>query len=259
MDRDRHRLRARVLIDAEIDDEWNVILRLATGGSNSATSTNQTLDDNFTKKRIWLDLAYFDYHPITKDGLNVFGGKMKNPFYSTGKNQLIWDSDVNPEGLAARYSIKHSIGDINFVCGGFWLDEKKVKEDATMLGVQAYLKQDDIVVGVSRYNYSNLGDDRNSNLNTIELFSEYGPLYASWASGSYLIGAKVSKDKVSIGYDYRELDDDAVHKSFDESDFIGKRGHKLYSTYSFSKKVKAGIIWYQTDQRIIQVDLKLKF
>ncbi len=31
---------------------------------------------------------------------------MKNPFLAVGRNQMIWDHDLNPEGLAAQYSRK---------------------------------------------------------------------------------------------------------------------------------------------------------
>ena len=83
--RDRNRIRARLKMNAKINDEWDAILRLASGSSDSPTSTNQTLgdssSDSFSSKEIWLDWAYADYHPESMPGLNVLLGKMVNPFY----------------------------------------------------------------------------------------------------------------------------------------------------------------------------------
>ena len=68
--RDRNRIRARLKMEARINDEWNAIFRLASGSSDSPTSTNQTLgdsaSDSFSSKEIWLDWAYADYHPVWK-------------------------------------------------------------------------------------------------------------------------------------------------------------------------------------------------
>src|SRR5690606_26026733 len=48
-ERHRHRIRGRIKMSTKVNDQTDVILRLATGGigTSSATSTNQTLDDGF--------------------------------------------------------------------------------------------------------------------------------------------------------------------------------------------------------------------
>ncbi len=99
--RRRNRIRARLGFKAKVNEEWDAIFRIASGSTDTPTSTNQTLDGAFESKDLWLDLAYADWHPESYPGLNVYLGKMKNPFYRVGKNQLIWYSDVNPEGGAA--------------------------------------------------------------------------------------------------------------------------------------------------------------
>ena len=40
-------------------------------------------------------------------GLKLIGGRWRNP--GSAKTELIWDDDVNPEGVAAQYS--HKFGD----------------------------------------------------------------------------------------------------------------------------------------------------
>jgi hypothetical protein len=160
--RRRNRIRARLGFKAKVNEEWDAIFRIATGSSDSPTSTNQTTDGAFESKDLWLDLAYADWHPEKFSGLNVFMGKMKNPFYRVGKNQLIWDGDVNPEGIAASYkwSLNGST-EATVVGGGFWLDEREADADAGYFGIQAMLKHkfDDgshLLGGLSYYDIGNI-------------------------------------------------------------------------------------------------------
>ena len=91
--------RFRVRVGAKktwLDKRLEVGIRLASGSSDDPTSTNQTFTDNFSEKNIWLDLAYAKYQPQAIKGFTAVGGKMKNPFVHTN---MIWDSDVNPEGV----------------------------------------------------------------------------------------------------------------------------------------------------------------
>ena len=100
--RHRNRIRARAMISAILNDEWDVALQLGTGESDvleddvfpDPISGNQTLKQFSSRKDIWLDLAFVDYHPGAIEGLNVIGGKMKHPFRKVGKNQLIYDNDL---------------------------------------------------------------------------------------------------------------------------------------------------------------------
>ncbi|MHC4728684.1 MAG: putative porin [Planctomycetota bacterium] len=161
-ERRRNRIRARLGFKAEINDEWDTIFRIATGSSDTATSTNQTLDDSFEEKDLWLDLGYAAWHPEGCPDLNVFMGKMKNPFYAVGKNQLIWDGDVNPEGGAASYEFVLDDATMATLVGGaFWLNERDTDADAGYFGVQGRLKHEFdggnyLVCGVSFYDIGNI-------------------------------------------------------------------------------------------------------
>ena len=104
--KDRQRIRARLGAYTEINPQVNTGIRIATGGGDDARSTNQDLDNYFEKKQLWLDQAYIDYHPTAVKDLHLIGGKMPQPWVSMG--DVIWDSDINPEGLAATY--KHNLG-----------------------------------------------------------------------------------------------------------------------------------------------------
>lgn len=73
---DRERVRARVGFYSEINPQVDAGVRVATGSSADARSTNQSLDNYFEKKSLWVDLAYLDWHPTAVPNLHLIGGKM---------------------------------------------------------------------------------------------------------------------------------------------------------------------------------------
>ncbi|MHC4121365.1 MAG: putative porin [Planctomycetota bacterium] len=159
---DRNRIRARLMIEAMLSKDLDVAIRFASGTTRTPNSTNQDLEDAFSSKNLWLDLAYFDWHPEAHKGLNVFGGKMKFPFYRVVKNELMMDNDVNPEGLAVNYVMDISDADQLFLSGGgFWVDEDSSGADTSLWGAQTYLKHklskpDYVLAGASFYDYGNI-------------------------------------------------------------------------------------------------------
>jgi hypothetical protein len=145
----RARFRARLGVDITLGKEWFAGLRVASDTGNSSdpskggdpTSTNQTFGDSWSKDPIYIDLAYIDYRPVAVPGLDVFAGKMNNPFYTVGKNQLIWDGDLTPEGFAATYKTPMTDKLELFANGGgFYVTQNSTSRDVTMWGGQAGLK-----------------------------------------------------------------------------------------------------------------------
>lgn len=160
-DRHRNRIRARFGFKVTITDDFTFASRFATG-INDPASTNRTMTDAFTTKGYWLDLAYFEYHPVKIKGFKAWGGKMKNLFYKPAKQQLVWDGDVNPEGLAVTFG-RDASEKISFFVSGSWFSvmERKADPDIYMLGGQGGLKikaadNVKVTVGVSYYGYENL-------------------------------------------------------------------------------------------------------
>ena len=129
-DKDRQRIRARLGAYTEINSQVDTGIRIATGNSEDARSTNQDLDSYFNKKSLWLDLGYIDYHPDQIKNLHVIGGKMLQPWVSRG--DVIWDSDVNPEGLAVTY--KYPLGTSAELFGS--LGNYTLKDNVNGEGVQ---------------------------------------------------------------------------------------------------------------------------
>jgi len=99
-ERNRLRVRARAAIVAELPDNVEVGIGIASG-SGDPVSTNQTLGDGGSTKSLNLDLAYFDWSGI--DGLHVIGGKFKNFLARPQKHGLLWDGDWRPEGVGVTY------------------------------------------------------------------------------------------------------------------------------------------------------------
>ncbi|MBI6554069.1 MULTISPECIES: putative porin [Pseudomonas] len=129
-DKDRQRIRARLGAYTQINDQVDTGIRIATGSSDDARSTNQDQDNYFDKKSIWLDLGYIDYHPKQIKNLHVIGGKMLQPWVNMG--DVIWDSDINPEGLALTY--KYPLGSSAELFGS--LGNYNLKDNVDGDGVQ---------------------------------------------------------------------------------------------------------------------------
>ncbi|CAI8987456.1 MULTISPECIES: putative porin [Pseudomonas] len=163
-DQDRQRIRARLGAFSEINPQVDTGIRIATGSNDDARSTNQDLNNYFDKKQIWLDLGYVDYHPDAIKNLHVIGGKMLQPWVSMG--DIIWDSDINPEGLALTY--KYPLGNTELFgsAGHYTLKDNvdgegvQFKHDlrlyAGQLGARFAITDNlKLTVGGSLYNYDN--------------------------------------------------------------------------------------------------------
>ena len=101
---DRQRYRARLAVVSQVTPTVEAGIRVATGNNNDARSTNQDMNNYFVKKDLWLDRAYINWHPANVPGLKLIGGRMAQPWVSYA--DMIWDNDINPEGIATQYSRK---------------------------------------------------------------------------------------------------------------------------------------------------------
>jgi len=121
--RNRARYRLRFGVYADPHPDLSVGFRLATGEDSISTSTNETMGDNFMKDDIWIDLAYAEYHPAS--GLySIIGGKFASKPYLWKTTDLIWDGDINPEGISIHsdYSVNSNV-DVFANAGTWFLDE----------------------------------------------------------------------------------------------------------------------------------------
>jgi len=132
--RQRERFRLRAGLETTITDGLSVGFGLSTAMSGSDTtsapfikkpggdprSQNQTFQDAFSRKDVWIDYAYARYAP-TK-WFTLMGGKFANPIWQP--SDMLITTDMNLEGAALRLKPKltDSIGLI-FNAGYFILDE----------------------------------------------------------------------------------------------------------------------------------------
>ena len=256
--RNRQRIRTRISITAQPEDNLKLGLRLASGSDDPA-SGNQTLDGAFTTKSFMLDRAYFAWDHVAS-GTTIFGGKMGNPFYQPAKTELLWDGDLSPEGMALQHTFTQDNTRITINGASLWIDERKADDDVMMYGAQGLLAHtiDDMTftVGGSYFDYTNLqgvvlndhffgntndGDTFMNDFTLVEFFAEIGfvvaerpiTLFADFVinqnadtdNQGYLFGAKLGIAQKpgtwQLKYNYREVQKDAVMGALTDSDFRG--------------------------------------
>lgn len=158
----RFRGRARVGVFADVNDQVYAGVRIATGSDESPTSTNQSLEDFANKRAIWLDLMYMGYTPEAVKGLDLILGKIKQPWEQV--SDLMYDSDVNPEGLNAGYGKKFDAFELIANLGYYtWQDKANgnPSSDVTMgaaqlagkIGMGDHL---DLTAGANAFIYHNV-------------------------------------------------------------------------------------------------------
>ncbi len=100
-DRNRERLRLRFGVTGAIQD-FTAGIRFASGVGEQV-STNQTYQNVFNQKGLFIDQAYITWK--AHEYVKFSGGKMINPFWRTYASDIVWDDDVNPEGYAQQVSL----------------------------------------------------------------------------------------------------------------------------------------------------------
>lgn len=163
-DRHQTRIRARLLVEAKVNDHVDAGIRLASGSSSSPVSTNEGLGDGFAKDNVWIDQAYLKIKPV--DDLVIWGGRHPNPFYST---DLLWDNDLNFEGAALQYKTKLTRTVRPFAAlGGFAIQEVELSDqDKWLIAAQIGAEVDitskvQAKAALSYYDYQNIVGERNS-------------------------------------------------------------------------------------------------
>ncbi len=97
--RNRERIRARLYVNAKLNNDISGGFAFATGDVHDPITSNQTLNQFYTRKPFYLDRAFINYTPHQFKPLTLTGGKFAYPWYRT---ELTWDNDINPEGLAQK-------------------------------------------------------------------------------------------------------------------------------------------------------------
>jgi hypothetical protein len=139
-DRNRARIRVRLGLDGQLNQDFIGGIALATGSMGDPTTTNETLTNTFDRKTIALDRGYITYNPVAHSWLSLTGGKFA---YLWQRTSVTGDPDLNPEGFDQKLSfdIKHGFFK-NFTVQAMELlyGEVSSGQDAYVLGLQAQTK-----------------------------------------------------------------------------------------------------------------------
>lgn len=143
-DRTRVRYRLRLQGKAAVNDHIDAVFRLASGESDHR-STNRTLgrDDDFGPDEIFIDRAFLSLHAPGSwlpegASLDLEVGKVPNPFlWDAGKDYMLWDHDISPEGVSVQLGLGAADGLRVFGNAGYMIaDENGTSKDPHVLGLQ---------------------------------------------------------------------------------------------------------------------------
>jgi hypothetical protein len=163
---DLWRYQARLSVDARIADWVSAGLRISTGNTQNPVTFDQSLGNWYGSTSIVLDRAFLKFTPA--EGLALNGGRMPNPFFYTN---LVWDHDLNFDGVAGSYTRKLSDGTSAFGTVGAFPIEFQQCVNATQinncnankwlygaqLGVEQQLPaQSKLKVGLAYYDFQGI-------------------------------------------------------------------------------------------------------
>ena len=170
-DRLRLRYRLRAGLELTLKDEFTIGFGLGSGDAGgNPLSNNTTLDNNGTKKPIWVDTAFAKWTPIHDDQWTASTtiGKMRNPLQVT---PMEFDPDYTPEGGVVQ--VAHNLNadhKVRFNGGAFILDELSGSTQdpffytAQLFWDAKWQSRLDTSLGVSVYSIVNGGSLNNGNV-----------------------------------------------------------------------------------------------
>ncbi|HMU22339.1 MAG TPA: putative porin, partial [Sphingorhabdus sp.] len=118
----------------DVNKILSVGARLVTGDPDDPNTSDITLSNFDDDLNVALDQAYVR----AKFGqLELTAGKIPQTFRKT---EMVWDDDVNPQGVSAKYDVRLG-GQASITARGlyFVIDENAAMADSTMIGAQAGL------------------------------------------------------------------------------------------------------------------------
>jgi len=268
----RTRYRARIGVYADVTENVKAGIRISSGENDTATSTNETTSDYFQKDSAGIDLAYINWAAL--DGLELIGGKFKQPWQQVSGG-MVWDGDLNPEGVAARYTAKMGGTQLITSAGYLTLDDNgsssSEDENINFAQVAAKFKVGGAktMLGVSVYDFS-AGDNNPLDLDAqakakgndsaeyqlTELFGETSldlglpvKLYGHYVTNNdadgvnnsedtaWLLGVGTKMGNWKASYDYRDVELNSVFAAFNDSDFADGYTESKGSRWKLSYKI----------------------
>ena len=309
-DRDRNRLRARVGLNATVSETLQVIVGLASG-SDDPVSSNQTLGSAGTTKGLGLDMAYFSWQINERFNLkagkikNVWFKPVKSELlwdgdYNPEGVALSYASDGVFGHAAINWLESDTKKDQAFAAGlqagvrfpvaGFEMTAGAGFHDVSVSGHGAFLAGDDFfgnqaLCDGSRCVYANdyeqvqlfaLLDGRWMDQPLALYLEAVDNLAVEDQSQGWSVGFKIGKASNpgtwELGYQYEDLEADAVFGLTTGSDFGGGgtnlKGHIVKGGWAVTKAWKLGLTYFnneadpagaQLGYQRLQLDTQIKF
>jgi hypothetical protein len=86
-----------------LGENWFGGVELST--AQASDTGNQNFENGFDDYNIYISEVFLGWRP--SDSFTLTAGKMPNPFYTT---ELIWDTDITPNGLAEVINLSKLFG-----------------------------------------------------------------------------------------------------------------------------------------------------
>jgi|GEM_PF-2213154 hypothetical protein len=292
-------IRARLNVNAKVNDTTNVVMQLGTGGAAPRTQ-EATLGGDGTGKEISLRQAYVNWKPV-KD-LAVVAGKMPTP-WAVNSMDYFHDTDYYVEGIGVKYGAAKG-----FYGSGYWLqvaERGSFDDETSILGGQVGYANDLFYANVGYQDFQNAKGynpcyNGNCNGNTLVggvLANDYNlvqaragvmfagfTLFGSWDQNleadaedtAYSLGVTYGKvadaGSWSVGALYQDVEKDALYGGMLDATFAGGKtahdGYVLTGAYGLSKSWSVTGLWFvnsvakdanEHDYDRFQVDLLWKF
>lgn len=284
--RERNRIRARLAVAAQLPSNTEVGLGVATGGDDPV-STNQTLGGGGSTKDVRLDKAYFKWNATEDLYLQAgkFSNPLYKPQKSSLLWDGDWRPEGISAGWAGEHLFTRFMGNwlesdtknsndafswglqggTKFNIGDASLTAALAYHDFPTRGRNPFYGDDgdpdffgnSSVAGVYRYDYEmvEIGADL-----TMNVFDMPLAVYANWVNNQdaddydtgwlagVTLGKASGKGTWGLGYQYRDLEADAVLGLLSDSDFSGGgtdgKGHILTGAYGINKQWSLGLTWF---------------
>ncbi len=138
--RHRQRLRLRLRLRYQLDDELLLGGGIRTGDPGDPNSPYVTFGDGFDDFDVSIDHAFVKYEPEWVSGAWITAGKFVHPFHRNPiYGELVWDADVNPEGVVAGFGLGDvgPFDQIDLMLAGYTVLEDFSTDDVFALAAQA--------------------------------------------------------------------------------------------------------------------------
>lgn len=220
-DRNRLRVRARIGLNATIDDNWSAGVRLSTGSATDPLSANQTLGNFGNRYTVLIDRAYLRYR--YGDSVNVIAGRFGNPWYGT---DLVWANDLSFDGVAAQWTPRITdrirgfatvaampVQEVELSSSDKWLFGAQI--GASMASAQSGMGAR---LGLGYYRYSNLQGVPSAAGSSLNEFT--APAFAQKGNTYYNISSDANRPLLGLAAEYQLLN---LTGQVDFPAFAGKR------------------------------------